>query len=474
MRIGITGARKGTDMDIGWEFLLDMCIIGGLLLLATFIRTRIQFLQKFMVPNNIVAGFLLLFISGEFLGIIHISSDRYGNYVYHLLAIMFIAMALRKGGGASSRPMIATGIILTIGYGLQAFIGMVITFVAILFFKPDLFPTFGHFLVLGFGQGPGQAFALGKSWEPLGFENAGNIGLTFAAIGYLWACTFGVWLVYWNEKCNKGEKQNIPEEERIGIVRDMDRQPEAGRLVTATSAIDGLTFQIALVGLVYLTTYGLLTGIEEFLKVVIHQEAAFLQLKNTMWGLHFIFATVLAILFRKLIIKFRWIHILDNGLLTRISGTSLDFMVTAAIGAISISIFRQYITLILVITTVGGIATILFLVLIFRNSAMPHVNERIASIYGTLTGTLSTGLTLTRIVDPQFETPVAQDLVFGCGIAFPIAVPVILSVMIPLAGMAKPNPGYYYLGTIIFLGLYTLGLYIALCYVSKGFHSKTS
>ncbi|RJP46991.1 MAG: sodium:glutamate symporter [Desulfobacteraceae bacterium] len=461
-------------METGWEFLIDMCVIGGLLLLATFIRTRVRFFQKYMVPNNIVAGFLLLFIGNEFLGLVHVSSDRYGSYVYHLLAIMFIAMALRKGDGVSSRPMVATGIILTIGYGLQAFIGMLITYVAILFFKPDLFPTFGHFLVLGFGQGPGQAFALGKSWEGLGFENAGNIGLTFAAIGYLWACTFGVWLVYWNEKRDKGEKQNISEEERLGIVRDMSRQAEAGRLVTATSAIDGFTFQIALVGLVYLTTYGLLTGIEALLTIVVHKEAAFLQLKNTMWGLHFIFATVMAILFRKLILQFQWSHILDNGLLTRISGSSLDFMVTAAIGAISISIFRQYLTLILITTTVGGIATILFLILIFKHSAIPHVNERIASIYGTLTGTLSTGLTLTRIVDPQFKTQVAQDLVFGCGIAFPMAVPVILSVMIPLAGMTSPNPGYYYLGTILFLGFYTLGLYVALYFVSKGFHPGKS
>ncbi len=461
-------------METGWEFLIDMGVIGGVLLLATFIRTRIRFFQKFMVPNNIVAGFLLLFAGNEFLGLVDVSSDRYGSYVYHLLAIMFIAMALRKGGGISSRPMVATGIILTIGYGLQAFIGILIAYITILFFKPDLFPTFGHFLVLGFGQGPGQAFALGKSWEGLGFENAGNIGLTFAAIGYLWACTFGVWLVYWNEKRDKGEKQSIPEEDRLGIVRDMGRQAEAGRLVTATSAIDGFTFQIALVGLVYLTTYGLLTGIEAFLSLVVYKEAAFLQLKNTMWGLHFIFATFMAILFRKVILQFGWSHILDNGLLTRISGTSLDFMVTAAIAAISIGIFWQYATLILVTTTAGGIATILFLVQIVRHSTMPHVNERIASIYGTLTGTLSTGLTLTRIVDPQFKTPVAQDLVFGCGIAFPMAVPVILGGMIPLAGMASPNPGYYYLGPILFIGFYTLGLYGALHYVSRGFHPEKS
>jgi glutamate:Na+ symporter, ESS family len=459
-------------MDTGWEILVDICAIGGLLLFAALIRTRIGLLQKFMVPNNIVAGFCLLFAGSEFLGIINISSDRYGNYVYHLLAITFIAMALRKGDTTNSRPMLATGLILTIGYSLQAFIGMMITFIAILFFVPDLFPTFGHFLVLGFGQGPGQAFALGKSWEPLGFENAGNIGLTFAAIGYIWACTFGVLLVYWSERSNNDTAHAIPEEERLGIIWDINKQPEAGRLITATSAMDGLTFQIALVGLVYLSTYGLLTGIENLLQVIIKKEAAFLQLKNTMWGLHFIFATVLAIFYRKLIIKFQWSSLLDNGLLTRISGTSLDFMVTAAIGAVSISVFRQYITLILLITTTGGVTTILFLIRTIKKSGISYANERIASIYGTLTGTLSTGLTLTRIVDPQFKTPVAQDLVFGCGFAFPIAVPVILSVMVPLAGMTKPNPHHYYIGTILFLGIYTLLLYILLKYVARGFDTK--
>jgi len=459
-------------MDTGWELLTDICLVGTLLLFATFLRTRIRLLQKFMVPNNIVAGFCLLFVGSEFLGIINISSDRYGYYVYHLLAITFIAMALRKGDTANSRPMVATGLILTIGYSLQAFIGMMFTFITILFFVPDLFPTFGHFLVLGFGQGPGQAFALGKSWEPLGFANAGNIGLTFAAIGYLWACTLGVILVYWNKRHNNDTTRTIPEEERLGIIKDINKQPEAGRLITATSAMDGLTFQFALVGLVYLSTYGLLTVIENLLQVVIKKEAALLQLKNTMWGLHFIFATVMAILFRKIIIKFQWSHLLDNGLLTRISGTSLDFMVTAAIGAVSISVFRQYITLILLITTTGGVTTILFLVRTIKKSGISYANERIASIYGTLTGTLSTGLTLTRIVDPQFKTPVAQDLVFGCGFAFPIAVPVILSVMVPLAGMTKPNPHHYYIGTILFLGIYTLLLYILLKYVARGFDTK--
>ncbi len=460
-------------MDAGWSFLIDICVISSLLLFAAFIRIRSQFLQKFMVPNNIIAGFCLLFIGNEFIGIIDISSDRFGNYVYHLLAITFIAMSLRKVESTSSRPMFATALILTIGYNLQAFIGMVITFITILFFNPDLFPTFGHFLVLGFGQGPGQAFAIGKSWEPLGFLNAGNIGLTFAAIGYLWACIVGTIFIYWvNNRTNGITTPQVPEEEKLGVIKDTDKQPEAGRLTTATSAMDGLTFQIALVGLVYLATYGFLTGVENVLQVIIKNEAVFLQLKNSIWGVSFIFATFMAIIFKKLILRFKWDYLLDNGLLTRISGTSIDFMVAAAIGAISITVFRQYITLILLITTVGGITTILFTIRTTKKSGISHANERIVSIFGTLTGTISTGLTLTRIIDPQFKTPAARDLVFGCGITFPIAFPAILSFMVPLIGMTKPNPYFYHFIIIFFLGSYTLLLYLLLRYICRGFKKR--
>lgn len=33
-------------MDTGWELLTDICLVGTLLLFATFIRTRIRLLQK--------------------------------------------------------------------------------------------------------------------------------------------------------------------------------------------------------------------------------------------------------------------------------------------------------------------------------------------------------------------------------------------------------------------------------------------
>lgn len=49
--------------------------------------------------------------------------------------------------------------------------------------------------------------------------------------------------------------------------------------------------------------------------------------------------------------------------------------------------------------------------------------ERIAGIFGTVTGTLPSGLLLVRILDPEFKTPAAIDL----GLTSIFAAPFILS-----------------------------------------------
>jgi len=46
-------------MDFSWKIVIDAGIISAALLVATFLRTKIRFLQRFMVPNSLTAGFLL-------------------------------------------------------------------------------------------------------------------------------------------------------------------------------------------------------------------------------------------------------------------------------------------------------------------------------------------------------------------------------------------------------------------------------
>jgi hypothetical protein len=61
------------------------------------------------------------------------------------------------------------------------------------------------------------------------------------------------------------------------------------------------------------------------------------------------------------------------------------------------------------ISLIGGILTTLLIVLLGRK-LKNYFWERILAIFGTVTGTTSTGLLLLKIVDPKLETPVAKEL----------------------------------------------------------------
>ena len=458
-------------MGSHWLFVIDFMTISLFLLLATFLRSKIGFLQKYLIPNNIVAGFLLFIIGLLGVEYLQIPVNRYGKYIYHLLAITFIAMSLRKTEGGSSKSTYATGLLMSFNYAMQAVVGLVIAFLFMIAIKPDLFPTFGYFILLGFGQGPGQAYSIGHSWEPLGFENAANIGLTFAALGYIWAIFIGLLLIRALKKkygINKQSKNIVDENaSKLGVIKRITEQPCAGELTTHNSAIDGFTFQIALVLFVYFITYLSLKGVEIVLPLMIKNKGVVSQVVSILWGLHFIFGSLFGIFTRKIMKRFGWGEVINNGLMTRISGGSLDFMVTAAIAAISISVLLEYITIIAIMSIVGGLLTMWFVVREIRKSGLDSKLERILAVYGTLTGTLSTGLTLTRVVDPDFKTKAAQDVVLGAGIAVPFTLPIMASMIVPIIGLDKGLVNKYFLINLVILSIYTLLLYIYWRYYSK-------
>ena len=78
-------------MNFSWGLILDLGIISMALLLSTFIRSRVSFFQKYLIPNALTAGFILLLLYNFVFPIIDLSSDRFGEMVYHLLNISFIS-----------------------------------------------------------------------------------------------------------------------------------------------------------------------------------------------------------------------------------------------------------------------------------------------------------------------------------------------------------------------------------------------
>ena len=236
-----------------WNYLIDISMLSILLLISTVMKRQLAFFRKNPIPIPVIAGFLGLVLGKDVLGIISFSGVRLENLVYHLMNVGFIALSLKASGKVRGREYVDSGVFIVSNYVMQGLLGF---FLSLLFFYtafPETFPLSGLLLPLGFGQGPGQAFAMGKQWEELGFTNGGNMGLAYAAMGYVWACAGGVALIAWLRKKKKLAALGDTKDEPVGKYNIFDdEKPEE---LPLKESIDGLTLQLLLIGGVYLITY---------------------------------------------------------------------------------------------------------------------------------------------------------------------------------------------------------------------------
>jgi len=379
------------------------------------------------------------------------------NLVFHLLNLSFVAMSLRgMGTKGAGRRIFSSAVTIIIQYTLQVIVGFGLTLLFIYTFLPKLFPSFGLLMPLGYGLGPGQAFSIGDSWKGLGFEDGGNLGLVFAAIGYLWACFLGIALITigrrrgWMdpELAGKIEKRRL----RTGILPIKEKRPVGSLLTTETEAIDTLSFNLALVLGVYLLAFLLLHLLTFLLSFAGDQG---IELAETLWGIAFIFAAVIAMFVKRIFRAFKIDHAVDNGTLTRLAGGCIDIMVTAAIAAITIVVLTRFWIPILAIAIAGAAISTLTIFWTVSRLFTDNRFTRAIMFYGCLTGTLSTGLALLRVVDPDFKTPVATDYMYGTGITFVLAIPLILFLNFPGRWYFTGRP-FYLWAFLVVIAAYVL------------------
>jgi ESS family glutamate:Na+ symporter len=157
-----------------WMMILDIALLSILLGVSTLIKTKVPGMRRFPIPIPVIAGFLGLLVGQEALGLLDFNSIRLENLVYHLMSIGFIALSLKSKDRLRSSGYGKAGIFIVSTYTLQGIVGFGLTLLFTYTLWPDLFAPMGLLLPLGYGQGPGQAFAPGHTWEALGFSNGGN------------------------------------------------------------------------------------------------------------------------------------------------------------------------------------------------------------------------------------------------------------------------------------------------------------
>jgi len=224
-----------------WNIVIQLGLIAGALLLSVFLRQKLSFVRKSLIPIPVMGGFILLLL--KYTGLIRLDGDILEMLVYHGIALGFIAMSLRvqpprKGGGRDLKGL-QSGAVIVSTYMVQGVAGLLITLILSYTVMPGLFRAAGMLLPMGYGQGPGQANNIGSSYEALGFAGGHSFGLAIAAAGYLVACVAGV--VILNILSRRGKLGNAARREGEEYTADFFH---AKGEVPISDSIDKLGLQI--------------------------------------------------------------------------------------------------------------------------------------------------------------------------------------------------------------------------------------
>ncbi len=448
-----------SDFNSYWAIVVQIVLLCALLLLANTLRRKVKFIQKSLIPTSIIAGFLglgLKYLLNDGFNILIdgtqlITTEFMSVVTYHMIAIGFIALGLKgseKIGQARKMKQVnpvKSGLFIVTSYMIQGIVGIVITIIAALVFT-DIAAYSGVLLPMGYGQGPGQANNIGMLYEgaPYNFIGGRSFGLTISTMGFVSAAVGGV--IYLNMLVRKGkikrvERTDINKPVFTSIVEGSDEIP-------VVESVDKMSVQMAIVGLVYLLSWLFMYGLAQLLAVMSPAADGFIRKSviPLIWGFNFIFATFMTMFVKKFVKFIKKVKLMkrtytNDFMLNRIAGVAFDFMIIASITAIDIemiSTIGMIITL-LVLGAVGMLVTFFYCRHITNRVYHDYPDEAFLAFYGNLTGTVSTGISILREMDPNFETPASNDLVVGASTAIAFGFPILL-----ITGFIG-NEGWYWL-----------------------------
>lgn len=444
-------------MQHGWDQVLWIIYPFILMFIAKFIKEKLRIFRSIIIPTALLAGFMGLIIGPGVLKLIDFNYDFYENVVFHFMAIGFITLTLTESKTKKEVESTTYGLVCVSTYLFQALIGLGVAFVLVMFIK-DLFPGLGIMLPLAFGQGPGFANNIGgANWEDI-VSYAGQYGLSLATIGFLWGGLVGVILLNIYVRKHKIRKHKLNELDGMENIKSLNLEVKTPKEV---NFFDMLTVQLTFVGIIYLLSYGAMEFIASYLEPLGDIGNS---LADSVKGFNFIFGIIFAIGLRQINKywrkkKQRERTLINSYMMSNISSLSFNLMICASVMAIQIELIKDYWVLLITISTVGGIFTLLYVLFIVKRVYRGHFVEHILALYGTFTGTASTGLALLRGIDPDLESGVAEELAIGSAIALPLAFPLIILISVQLKSfdpvtMTTVEPKYNWIVIGVFLGYF--------------------
>lgn len=441
------------DLEV-WGSLNVIAVLLATLLISNGLKRSIGFLRKSLIPTSVLGGLILLGLGAIYKAItgrVMFNEPFFGGdgmsymeiVTYHALALGFIASTLKssekKMNKKRSVEVFNTGVTTVATYLMQAVLGLGIT-ILVAWIVKDFFAAAGVLLPFGYGQGPGQALNFGWMYEEQGFFGGKAFGLTIAGLGFLSASLGGV--IHLSILRKKGKVKVLDEvDEKIS---GNDVQPKGE--IPMNGGLDKLTVQLGFIIGTYILAFLVMYGLSLFF-------APESNMIDTIFGFNFLIGVLMATLVKAVLNLCRKAKLvkrqyLNNFLLERTSNFFFDIMVIASIAAIQLDLMKSYWGVMAILAIVGLFSTYAYNYFVAKKLFDEYREEQFLAMYGMLTGTASTGMILLREVDPEFKTPVADNLVYQNFPAIVFGFPLML-----LANMA---PGKPLLTWLILLGFFAV------------------
>ncbi|MCL2570168.1 MAG: hypothetical protein FWE16_03095 [Firmicutes bacterium] len=426
-----------------WSALVQFGAICMFIIFANILRRKIPFLRRSLLPTAVIAGFMaLIFRSIGWLDFISIGF--LDGITFHALALGFIALSLKRRYTEKNDQLhkknrmsegLNSGATIVGTYLVQGIVGLTVTILFAWTILSWLFPGSGLLLAIAFGQGPGQANNFGRIYEELGFSGGQSFALSLASIGFLVGSI--VTVIYINILRKKGKISVEEIQKRSKESMDDEHADE----MPLSEPVDRMTMNIAVIMFIFMISAGFLFGFDRlFIASGLFGDFGVETLRPMMFGFNFIFAMLFAFGYKRIFVALRKRNIIkyeytSNLLLGRIGGSLFDFMIIAGILLIDINVVGQLIVPIIILMIVGSVATFIYLKIVTKYNFHGYQNEQFVGFFAHLTGQISTGIAMIRVVDPNFKTRASDNLVLGSGFAILLGFP-----MMFMMGLAPSHP----------------------------------
>lgn len=384
---------------------ISFCSLCALLAVGKFLRVKVLLFQKLYLPSSVIAGLLGLIVLNTLpLFGCPISPDvtaGWDTLPGFLICVVFAALFLGvkipglKFVWQKAGPQLAYGQIVAWGQYVVG-IGLSIFLLSAFF---ELSPAFGAIVPVGFEGGHGTAGGLAAMFEAYNWPEGRDFGLASATVGLFAGIVIGMGLVNW--AIRRGHTEVIRNVGDLDFdchrgVYPPDERPSAGQLTVTPDSVDTVALHLAIVGIAIFIGF----GIKQLLLSM--PESTIRDLIN---GFPlFPLAMIGGLIVQKTIDMTAKTDPVDHGIMQRISGAALDFLVVAAVATMRLAVIRDnWIPFAAIVA--GGIIWNVFCVTWLARRLLPNCwFERAIAEMGQSMGVTATGLLLLRAVDPKGET----------------------------------------------------------------------